>query len=76
MKITRVSVGSVSLHTSKSSKILIRPYKELFTLHVIGPTCHYDVIDIVFVAKGATAPLGNKHNISDVIMTRRRTTAY
>ena len=53
------------------------------TGHVIGPTCHYDVIDIVFVLlqSGAAALLGNKHNYDvidffvilqyDVIMTSR-----
>ena len=42
----------------------------------VSATCHYDVIDFAFVAKRrdrryATAPLGNKHKIDDVIMTSR-----
>ena len=36
---------------------------------MIGPTYYYDVIDLVIVAKSATVPLGNKHKISDVIIT-------
>ena len=36
--------------------------------HVIGPTCHYDVIDFAFVAKRRDRVLGNKYNINDVIV--------
>ena len=39
--------------------------------HLIRPTCHYDIIDFVFVAEHRDRPLGNKHKISDVIMTSR-----
>ena len=38
------------------------------TGHVIGQTCHYDVIDYVFRCQAARS-LGNKHKINDVIMT-------
>ena len=41
------------------------------TDHVIGQTCHYDVIDFMFVAKRRDRPAWQRTRVNDVIMTSR-----
>ena len=41
---------------------------EELLLVMMGPTCHYDVIDFVLLPSGTIASLSNKHKMNDVIM--------